>query len=658
MPSSDKDFAVKAKNFIINRRFLVAASSMLAFIGLAAAFMQRSGAGVVVVVHRPKTLPTLLSVVDPETNHYANALNNSLYVLMQEAIFIDAKESELHDYELPKLMLDKTQIHIDESVSLTWSMGRDWKNGNVMLSENDIIALYCGDSSEREFLEAATIAQIRITSVKNKGHNDAWFIPAFPILRQDVCHFRLYKLDSTAESVTLIHISSSDDLHISLAKETPTAIHLALSTNYSKMVVSFTTGYLHKVVPVARYSIADEDFILIHGRSDTYTAKNLCQAPANLTEAGKFYDPGMLHIVELENLEPDTRYSYQVGLLQGEIVFAWSDVYSFTSAPREGDPKEFSYIVYGDQGCPSSGWTDGRNWLLTMMERENPTSIHHFGDISYANGAAHIWDGWFQMIQPFSQKIPLMIGIGNHEYDHMDGGAHGKDPSGVETPHGFMPVWGDFANDSGGECGVPMSKRFNMPSSERSNGVFWYSYEYASVHTTVISSEHDLSRGSPQHEFLKADLKNVDRKVTPWLVVESHRPLYEGEGGDHWWPNKLVGENMRVEIEGLLREFKVDLVLAGHYHEYHRTCDGLYKERCDLGGPIHITVGSAGGFLDDGVEFENDWTSRYIRGEYGYGRITVANATDMHFEFVRHGGQDDPNSGEILDEIWIHRDRS
>jgi acid phosphatase type 7 len=284
---------------------------------------------------------------------------------------------------------------------------------------------------------------------------------------------------------------------------------------------------------------------------------------------------------------------------------------------------------------------------------------------SYANGAGHMWDAWFRMISPFAPRLPLMIAIGNHEYDHTVGGL-GRDPSGVTTDHGFQPKWGNFADDSGGECGVPMAKRFRMPSSSpsskiRSNGVFWYSYSFASVHTIVVSSEHDLSKGSDQHHFVEGDLKTVDRSVTPWVVVESHRPLYEGESGPHWQPQTSVGEAMRGELEDLLYDYSVDLVLAGHYHEYHRTCDRLYRGVCDSGGgPIHVTIGAAGAPLDSfySASYDNVWTDRYLRGVYGYGRLTVANDTAMHVEFIRHGDKDDPLAGAVLDDVWILRDRS
>jgi len=170
---------------------------------------------------------------------------------------------------------------------------------------------------------------------------------------------------------------------------------------------------------------------------------------------------------------------------------------------------------------------------------------------------------WFEMIQPMAARVPLMIAVGNHEYDHLSGG-FGKDPSGVLTDGGFNPVWGDYADDSGGECGVPTAARFTMPfvgkdTSNRthdSNGVFWYSYDMSNVHVVVISSEHDLSEGSPQHSWLQEDLSLVNREVTPWVIMESHRPLYESQIMGR---ANEVAESLRNEIERLLREYNVDL---------------------------------------------------------------------------------------------------
>ena len=58
---------------------------------------------------------------------------------------------------------------------------------------------------------------------------------------------------------------------------------------------------------------------------------------------------------------------------------------------------------------------------------------------------------------------------------------------------------------------------------------FRYSYDYGSVHFIMMSSEHDFREGSRQYKWLENDLKNVDRKKTPWVVLGGHRPMYTSQ---------------------------------------------------------------------------------------------------------------------------------
>lgn len=504
------------------------------------------------------TIPTLLSVVDPDTGRFLYALDVPLYKAFRNALSKSKKNLSLRrsspeiQVDAPKLSLDRMETSVRQPLTLSWSMVKD----------DDIVSLHCPhDSPHHIFQDVATMAQVQATSRRSGGGDpNSWFWAAFPILRQETCQFRLFRSTSN-NHVELLAVSPT--LHIRDSSRTPTGLHLAFSNDTSQVVVQFITG--EEGTPVAMYGI-NETTTKAEGTSHTYQASDMCQAPANVTETGKFQPPGILHVVTLTELEPNTdAYQYKVGLA-GPQGIVWSDTFQFHSAPLVGDTKEFSYIVYGDQGCPSVGWGDGGVWTSAMAARESAIRfVHHFGDLSYARGAAHIWDEWLNMIQSFAAHVPLLIGVGNHEYDHTSGGENGKDPSGLNSSHGFMPAWGNMGDDSGGECGVPTAKRFTVPASNGSNGVFWYSHEYASVHTAFISSEHNLTKGSPQYIWLEADLRSVNRTRTPWLVVESHRPLYESEA---YFDQAAVCVGMRYQIEDLLKENNVDLVLAGHYHMY------------------------------------------------------------------------------------------
>ena len=153
------------------------------------------------------------------------------------------------------------------------------------------------------------------------------------------------------------------------------------------------------------------------------------------------------------------------------------------------------------------------------------------------------------------------------------------DISGVLGPS-FHPEWGDYKDDSFGECGVTTAMRFSMPEHgpapgrpEPSNGVFWYSFNYGPVHFTVWSSEHNFTKGSRQYAWLAQDLAGVNHTETPWLVVQMHRPMYASEAADGAGDKHLVvAQHIRDNLEDLFLEHEVDVVMTGHLHSYERTC--------------------------------------------------------------------------------------
>lgn len=183
-----------------------------------------------------------------------------------------------------------------------------------------------------------------------------------------------------------------------------------------------------------------------------------------------------------------------------------------------------------------------------------------------------------------------------------------------------------------------------------------------------------MTLGSRQYDWLEKDLKAVNRKITPWVVVELHRPLYSkfllarllaldlihckvyilipiplvDSGSDEWAEQVEVG--MQDAIEDLLYTHRVDVVISGHAHSYFRSCDGLYTYNCAKGGPIYLVVGTGGESLEDVPELHNQFTEYSDDTRFGVGRATVYNATVMHWEFVAVGG-------DSTDEVWIRRDR-
>ena len=60
-------------------------------------------------------------------------------------------------------------------------------------------------------------------------------------------------------------------------------------------------------------------------------------------------------------------------------------------------------------------------------------------------------------------------------------------------------------------------------------GVNRYSFDYASVHFIMMSTEHNFTQGSRQYEWMEQDLKNVNHSLTPWVVMAGHRAMYTSQ---------------------------------------------------------------------------------------------------------------------------------
>ena len=371
------------------------------------------------------TQPTFLSLVDPTSGDYLTPLEHTLYFLAWNSAAFLAPPNLTKSAQL--LELDKTKIStVGDSLTVSWlRLSRD-------IQDDDVLTLFCDDV----LLEIASISQAQATSLRHGGNSEfEWYIPYFPVTRHSSCQFWLYQKDSnsaidevqdipatralTNNQLDYQPISASHAIQV-YTTGIPTQIHLALGDVPSTMVVHFVTGVTGTPWAVYRDKSNWTNRFKVKGTSHTYTAEQMCGPPANLTQTGLFQPPGQLQVINLTNLEPNTIYEYKVGLESKQGIM-WSNVTEFTSPPAltaKELQEPFSYVVYADQGCAQGRWGDGGNWTAAMVDREllhyNCRAIHHFGDLSYAKGASHVWDVWMQMIQPFASRMPFMIAIGNH----------------------------------------------------------------------------------------------------------------------------------------------------------------------------------------------------------------------------------------------------
>ncbi|KAI0511728.1 hypothetical protein KFK09_012360 [Dendrobium nobile] len=375
----------------------------------------------------------------------------------------------------------------------------------------------------------------------------------------------------------------------------------------------------------------------------TFTQDDMCSGilPSPAKDFG-WHEPGYVHTAIMSGLLPKQTYSYRYG----SDSAGWSDQIKFNTPPATGSD-ELKFLAYGDMGKapldPSKehyiqpGSISVVEAVTNEVASGNVDSIFHIGDISYATGFLVEWDFFLSFIEPLASHVAYMTAIGNHERDYEGSG------SVYITP------------DSGGECGVAYETYFPMPAMGKDKP--WYSIEQATVHFTVISTEHEWNVDSEQYNWINEDLASIDRRRTPWSIFLGHRPMYSSSESSIL-PN--VDDGFVKSIEPLLMKNKVDLVFFGHVHNYERTC-AVYQKTCEglptkINGidtynnsnytaPVHAVIGMGGFTLDKFSDDAAEWSIVRI-SEFGYVRVH-ATSQKITVEFV------DSNTTEVRDRFQI-----
>jgi acid phosphatase type 7 len=212
-------------------------------------------------------------------------------------------------------------------------------------------------------------------------------------------------------------------------------------------------------------------------------------------------------------LTPDTIYCYV--LENGTLL---SDRTGFKTAPApSASPVRF--LAFGDSG----GGGNDQHMLRDQMFKFSYDLIVHTGDIAYDEGTIDQFeDNVFGVYAELFRNLPIFPAAGNHEYKTLQG----------------APFRGVFA----------------IPGD---SGEKWYSYDWGNVHFAALDTEASYAT---QAAWLDHDLATSQ---LPWKIVYLHRPPYSS--GTHG-----SDASLREALAPVLKKHGVQLVLAGHDHNYER----------------------------------------------------------------------------------------
>lgn len=221
----------------------------------------------------------------------------------------------------------------------------------------------------------------------------------------------------------------------------------------------------------------------------------------------------------LRNLEPGTRYTYQVGSPESG---KWSEESEFQTAPA--GPEPFTFLSFGDTHNQER-WGE----MLEKVEERHPESAFFAvaGDLVGTGQYRDDWDKFFHLCGSIGKRIPLVPTLGNH--DIIDGLGAGM----------YLALFGLPENGP------------NTIEPERA-----FAFEYGDL--LFVSLDSGLS-ALDQAEWLEETLAGSDAK---WKIAMYHFPPYS-----YAYPYP--------EIESLwgylFDKYNVNFALEGHIHYYMRS---------------------------------------------------------------------------------------
>jgi hypothetical protein len=239
------------------------------------------------------------------------------------------------------------------------------------------------------------------------------------------------------------------------------------------------------------------------------------------------------------------------------------------------------------------------NQTAALVTSMNPTALLLAGDLAYSSGtAAEFKNNYDPQYGKFKSKtIPA---VGNHEY-------------GTSEAKGYF----DYFNGSGVNDGL---------AGVRGKG--WHSHNIGAWHVVALNSEVSTSSGSEQEKWLRADLAANTR---PCTIATWHKPRFSN--GDHH-DTTSVGPLFQA-----LYDFKADLLITGHDHNYERFAPARPNgTRDDVNGLRQYVVGTGGISLRSMASGSSGPSEKQNSNTHGVLKLTLS-PTNYKADFVPVAGR-------------------
>ncbi len=297
-------------------------------------------------------------------------------------------------------------------------------------------------------------------------------------------------------------------------------------------------------------------------------------------------------IVHLRGLQPGTRYHYRA-VSVGQNGKVTTQDYDFKTAPHAGAP--FKFVLLSDlQQKPQIPTT------VKMAGQQGADLIIYNGDLVnhsiyvgewFSYPGADIPEGndhrWFNVMQQTAdgsrllQYVPTYPSPGNHEIDEQDvlSNASLSDRQKL-TLKIYMQLF-----------------RPLYPEQQYGpDGKHWYSADFGDLHITSLTLNRwfgypkeqapgwylfdGIQAGSPQYNWLKHDLKAVEKRKYIWVTEHWHMFNRPSQATDVPYTDPVLVNGVETypadqdylirDIKPLYEKYGVNAVSFGHSHVYER----------------------------------------------------------------------------------------
>lgn len=269
--------------------------------------------------------------------------------------------------------------------------------------------------------------------------------------------------------------------------------------------------------------------------------------------------PHLVFSAEIEKLQPGVEFDYEVAY-EGQTAF------TSRGLARKSPAQSYKFALFGDCGQG----TTSQQQVANQVNKLKPDFIFVPGDIVYSRGRISEYREKFYPVYNAEQlpllRTRLMLAVpGNHDTATVD---LTKYPDAQAYYYYWnQPLNGPDVNAVGQERkfeGDPADVQAALKNGgDNMKRMGSYSFDYGNAHWTVLDTSTYLEWSEPQmRDWLEKDLRAAQSAT--WRFVSMHHPPFNS--------SKAHFREQHVrQLVDLFEKYDVDLVIAGHVHNYQRT---------------------------------------------------------------------------------------